>query len=483
MRNAFAQVASTFAIGLVVLAGCGGGGAGGGGTTVARDATGRVVHTAGGAAVSEEAHSRWQEGLRLFTQYEGQGWNEARCTEASEKFEEAADAQGGRFAEALYMAGVALDRCGQRAPALGFYNRALSANERFCKARVAVGISQSEAGSAGGTEAMATFQRAVRDDNQCTEGYVNLAIVQRRSGNPDQVRESLNNLRRALAIDAQYLPAFNEMAQLYLDQAAADPQRLGLAEVVCRQAQQINRDYAPIYNTWGLINVRQGNIIGALAKFERAYTLDNTMFEAFMNFGEITLGFRGYEDANRAFARAVELRPRDYDAHIGYGAALRGLRQIEQAKAQYEAAREIDGNRPEAYFNLALLSHDYMSGSVADLNHATELYNQFLGKAGANPRYATTVEEVRRRCPDIPPSTTGHRRRRGRQTCRPGRLQNIVRALDAMRMMAENTAAAARIQAAAAERERQQQQQQQQTPTPTPTPTPAPTPAPNPGRR
>jgi len=100
---------------------------------------------------------------------------------------------------------------------------------------------------------------------------------------------------------------------------------LDLAEVVCRQAQLIDGNYAPIYNTWGLINVRQGNIIAGLAKFQRAFTLDANMFEAYMNFGELTLSFRGYEDAARAFERATQLQPTNYDAWLGLGAAQRGM--------------------------------------------------------------------------------------------------------------------------------------------------------------
>ena len=45
---------------------------------------------------------------------------------------------------------------------------------------------------------------------------------------------------------------------------------LDLAEVVCRQAQLINANYAPIYNTWGLIDVRKENVFDALRKFEKA---------------------------------------------------------------------------------------------------------------------------------------------------------------------------------------------------------------------
>ena len=49
-----------------------------------------------------------------------------------------------------------------------------------------------------------------------------------------------------LAIDAQYLDAFNQMALLFLGRAQDNKKMLDLAAVVCRQAQLINPNYAPI---------------------------------------------------------------------------------------------------------------------------------------------------------------------------------------------------------------------------------------------
>jgi tetratricopeptide (TPR) repeat protein len=314
---------------------------------------------------------------------------------------------------------------------MSFYNQALEANQTLCKARAAVGLDHMEHGREA--QAVTAFERAIRDDAQCTEAYVNLAVLQRGRGGA-QVQEALNNLRRALAIEASYLPAFNEMALLYLGQAAENPRALDLAGVVCRQAQQIDNAYAPIYNTWGLVNMTKGNIIEALRLFERARSLDGNMFEAHMNFGQITLSFRGYEDARNAFGRAVELRPRDYDAVIGLGAALRGLNQTEEARTRYEAAIQIDANRPEAYFNLGILYQDYMSGGVPDMNRAKGYYEQFLAKAGQAPGFQTNVEAVQRRCRVQQP--TG-RRRHGRQDCRPGRLQNIQTTVEALEAAAE----------------------------------------------
>lgn len=202
---------------------------------------------------------------------------------------------------------------------------------------------------------------------------------------------------------------------------------LDLAEVVCRQAQLINGNYAPIYNTWGLINMQQGNIIAALAKFERAFQLDATLFEAYMNFGEITLGFRGYDDAAGAFQQATTLRPQSYDAFIGLGAAKRGLQDPDAAEAAYRAAIAIDANRPEAYFNLGLLYQDYRDGAEPTLRQAQDFYRQFTSHAGSDAVFAPAVDAVNHHCPDTCPTPPGgsHSRRRRVTTCAMGRIQQI----------------------------------------------------------
>ena len=50
-------------------AGCGGGGAGDG--DVATGEGGNVIRTAGGAAVSEEAHNHWVEAIAMFRRNDG----------------------------------------------------------------------------------------------------------------------------------------------------------------------------------------------------------------------------------------------------------------------------------------------------------------------------------------------------------------------------------------------------------------------------
>ncbi|MBI2894771.1 MAG: tetratricopeptide repeat protein [Deltaproteobacteria bacterium] len=383
-------------IALLLSAGCGGGS-----ENVRVNTGGAGPRTTGGTHVSAAASEAFSDAVQAWRQSASAGWNQERCESVAEKFKTAAEEnQGGRFVEAWFNAGLAYAQCNQtQGQAVAMFNKALEVNQNYAPARVQLGLIANREGRSG--EAFSSFQRAIQGDAQSVEAYVNLAILQRQRAQGSDLQEAQQNLRRALAVDAQYVPAFNQLALLYLDDAERNPQMLKLANVVCKQATTIDPNYAPVYNTWGLIRVREGNIVGALANFERAFTLNDRFFEAYMNFGSITLSFRGYEDAKKAFSKAKGLSPRSYDARIGLGVALRGLDQIEQAEAEYNGAREMDSGRPDSYFNLGLLYQDYKSGSIPDFQRAKSYFGDFVSHASGRQAYGSMVEQAQQRMRNI----------------------------------------------------------------------------------
>ena len=368
---------------------------------------------------TREVIDRWDRAAAIFTRLDAAGtWDGEACQAALSAFEEVNTASGGRSARAVYMAGLISVRCSNDAGAQALYRRALELDPSLCEARVGLGAAELSAGR--GEAARQAFEEAVRRDNQCAPAYVNLAILQGEI--PEQREAALANLRRALAVRADYLPALDRMALIYLAQAEERPELLELAEVVCRQAQLIDPDYASLYNTWGLIDVEQGELTSAAAKFARAMELDDRSFEAHMNFGQITLSQRAYDDAARAFARARELSPSSYDAALGLGVASRGLRDPERAEAMYRAALALDAARPEAYFDLAVLYQEHREGSAGELRQALDFLRQFVERARGADRFASTLREVTRWCAEP-------RRARRAPACASGRAQNIVTAL------------------------------------------------------
>ncbi len=409
----------------LMIASCGGGGGGSSGGTVtaanaARGAGGEIIRSAaGGQAVSATANQHFERGTAAFRQHDeansGRGdWNEGACNEVAGIFEQAANAQpNGAFPEAWFNRAMAFERCNLRDRQREALERSIRAarGNKYCRAQAQLGVMQVRAGQ---TEpALNTFQTAIRDDQNCVEAYTNAAAILRERNrpaasptDPSDRQQAVNYIRQALARDDRHIPALNQLALVYLQDAGDDSrsQRLFLAGIVCSQAVQVVsqhsaevpaeiRSYvADVYNTWGLVNIKIGQIIRALENFRRASTLNPNLYEAFINYGTINLNFRGYEEARGAFARAVELRPNEYDAHIGLGVALRGLGQIPQAQAEYDRAKALDANRPDAYYNLALLNMSYMGNEEDDLVRAQGLFREFQTKVNAsgNPgRYAS----------------------------------------------------------------------------------------------
>ncbi|MCX7809006.1 MAG: tetratricopeptide repeat protein, partial [Deltaproteobacteria bacterium] len=113
----------------------------------------------------------------------------------------------------------------------------------------------------------------------------------------------------------------------------------------------------------------------------------------------------------------------------------------------YEKARQLNPDRPEAYFNLGVLYQDYRDGSEASLNQATQYFRDFLQKAGNRPEYGAAVDAVSRRCAT---EQRGQQKRRRwqRGTCQMGRLQQIETSIQLMREAAQMQAEMNRLQGA-----------------------------------
>jgi tetratricopeptide (TPR) repeat protein len=393
---------------IVIAAGCGPKGAGGGGGK-------KGGFKGGGGAgtgmpqeeISAAAKETFQTAVDEYNMHESaKDWTPEACKKVAGLFEDASNEQPSGLAAAIFNAGLAFKRCGDDGEAQARFKQSLQMDPNYSPPRIMLGNYAFEAGDEAKAEKM--YQDAIKGAPlalETVEAYVNLAQIQRVKPSGDKAKnqdEALKNLRRALAIDAQSMPAFTEMAYLYLDVAEKEKAKLALAEVVCVQAVKLDPNYAPIYNVWGLLKMRQGEIIDALKYFEKAYTLEPKMFEAYINFGSITIGFRGYEDAKDVFSKALDIKPDNYDAIINLGVALRGLEDYSGAEKQYLKALDLDKTRPEAYFNMGVLYQDYYldkagASGYENFQQAIEWYNKFKSRVGGKKGYEKYAEDADKR--------------------------------------------------------------------------------------
>ena len=432
---------------LATVLGCGGGG------PEPETPVGKARAAAPAVAVSQAAESRFNQALDAFNAHDKAGdWSDPVCSEVAKTFEAAASEQkGGSLPAATYNAGLAYQRCGDDKDAKTHFQQALAEDSKNSYSRAQLALYQYKTDN-NEDAAIAALQQAVLDAQfQNVPALTDLAMFQMQrdsaeggQGCKDDAECAKQNLQRALAIDDGYMPAFNQLALLYFQVAKkragavkssrkgrsmatnasiakrADVQQLELAALVCSQAIRKNPSYAPIHNTAGLIQNELGQINGAVAEFAQAAKLDPHFFEAQMNYAAVNLSFRGFEQAQGAYQKALEMRPNDYDAHLGLALALRGQindsnydKEVAAVQGELDACKKIDEARPDVYYNEGILTQEYKAkagggkdATTVALNQAKGIFQKFVDRASGKPEYDGAVKRSKERMQDIDDTIT-----------------------------------------------------------------------------
>ncbi len=436
----------------VGASGCGGAAssAAGKSTLPAQQRSGKT--SASGAEISKQAAQGYKQALDEFLKHDqAYDWAPATCKASAEAFigvsKRQEDDAGKPLPEALYNAGLAYMRCGLEAEAAAQFQAATKAGQGFHRARSQMALFEYKK-TGNINAAISSLEQIIRDAKfQNVEALVSVAALQMERGNEQEDADGANdlerakkNIQRALAIDDSFMPAMNQLAIYYMEQAKrkvggegqgqgrrrgglavasatraqANRQQLELAWLVASQGAKIDPKYAPLYNTAGLIQVELHDYNGAVKSFGRARQLDPNFFEAHMNYAAVSLSFRGFAEADKAYRDALRLEPKDYEAHLGLALALRG--QIDDsnydtflAEAQKHLAecKQIDPNRVEAYYNEAILTQEYeakggeTAKTIPALKQAVVKYREFISKARGKPGYGEAVKRSGERAKDI----------------------------------------------------------------------------------
>jgi tetratricopeptide (TPR) repeat protein len=412
---------------------------------------------AAAAPVQRAAQERFNTALDVLNGHDKTNdWTDQACLDSAKAFEVAASAQSnGKFPEATYDAGLSYQRCNNDKEAKAHFQQALADDPKFHFARAQLALYQYKA-DANVDAAITALEQAVNDANfQNVPALVDLAMFQMlrdsdsvgaNCKSKDQDLKDFDcaklNLQRALAIDDGYMPAFNQLALYYFGSAKkkagsgrkfgrtiatnaamgkrGDVQQLELAALVCSQAVRKTKNYAPIHNTSGLILNELGQVNTAVKEFQAAAQMDPHFFEAQMNLAAINLSFRGFDKAEAAYRKALEMHPNDYDAHLGLALALRGQiddsnydKQVAAVQGELDACKKIDAARPDSYFNEGILTQEYKAKGAGGTDKAVVVYGQakevfqnFLEKASDKPEYAGAVKKTKERIQDIDDTVT-----------------------------------------------------------------------------
>jgi len=436
---------SKFALIALVLAStaCGGGG----GTKQSKKVKDPSSHKdTAGNVVSKKAAMGFKEALDAFAAQEKSGaWAAAECKGVADKFiaasKEQRSAGGNELPEAVYNAGLSHQRCGDDTNAIAYFEQAVQVDRGFHRAQAQLALYKYKK-NGNIDAAISELDSIIREAKyQNTEGLVALASLQMVRGaktggqgcNDDLACAHLN-LQRALALDDSFMPAFNQLALYYLEQARGgagrtkgtlvvsgqsgrkiNKQRLDLAALVASQAQKKNPNYAPIHNTTGLILVELENYNGAVKAFKNATRLNPKFFEAQMNYAAVNLSFRGFGEAEKAYRAALSQRPDTYEAHLGLALSLRGAiddtnfqKNVTEAQKHLDEAKKLEPSRPEAFYNEAILAQEYKAkragsdeATFAEFNKAIAQYQSFISKAQGKAGFEQAVKRSEARIQDM----------------------------------------------------------------------------------
>ena len=409
------------------------------------------VKTGEGTVVSEAAANKFNDGLKALADHDKAGdWSEGSCQSTSQLFLDAAKENGDKeFNEAIYNAGLAQQRCKKDTEAKALFKQVLDKDAKFHRARVQLALyAFAESGEKNVDAAIAEMRQAAIVDAQFknVEALVNLGMFYIKRNNKiadqdgkDDLMRAKKYIQSALAVDDGFMPAFNQLAILYLEVAKEqaghdskkshtagrsargakekkiDTQALELAALVCSQAIRKNPKYAPVHNTAGMIQVELGNLNSAVSEFDAARRLDPSFFEAQMNYAAVNMQFRGFLQADEAYRAALKMRPNDYDAHLGLALAIRGAtddsnfdKNVKEAGEELAKAKSLAPDRPETYYNEAILTQEYRAKSggggkaaEGELLNAKKLFGDFIAKAGSSNDFADAVKRSKDRMRDI----------------------------------------------------------------------------------
>lgn len=313
-------------------------------------------------------------------------------------------AQAPKLTEAKFNQGAALMQCGQTKKAEAVFRELLQKHPKHGQALNNLGMIAFNRGQT--STAIDFFQKAAAV--KASGGYANLAMLDRDkalNGDTRALKEAVDNIHRALAVDSSNISAYEMLATVIYDHAKNKSQ-LEIARLIIVQALKLDPKHAPLYNLQGLVLLKMDEVTRALKQFRQAVAINPKLIESHMNIGAITLSFRDYKNAENAFKTVLAsdkaTQKMKIDATVGLGVAYRGQRKYKAALAEYEKAQKLAPGDAGIAYNIGILIQDYMfDASNPDAAIATlERAKGYLQKY-ADAKHRKRRKDVLRRLKNI----------------------------------------------------------------------------------
>ena len=208
------------------------------------------------------------------------------------------------------------------------------------------------------------------------EYYLQLANAWRESGKPDW---AIPVYEEALRRSPYSVVALQNMALCRMslrEQGRA-------VEILKRALETASRD-AVSWDLLGTAYVEQGKIPDALAAFQKAIELDDTMPEGYNSLGGVLLQTRDLARSEPALRKAVALDPNYEQAHNNLANLLSISGHFDEARYHFETALRVRPNNAEARYDYAV--------ALAGASRRDEAQQQLETALQSDPNSANTHE-------------------------------------------------------------------------------------------
>lgn len=282
-------------------------------------------------------------------------------------------------------AGVWFERAGEDGRAAAAYEAALREKPDFVEASHDLTRLRIRTGRAAEAEADLRARLARFPLTPLRDQLIEAVAAQGRLG------EAEAEARAVLRTAEQDAPAMVSLASVYYA-----GKRFELAKMVLENARQVHPEDPAVWNKLAFVELALGNRPQALEDLRKAAGLREDYPEAHVNYGTLLVESEDFAGARKELELAVKYAPSSPEAWLGLGNALRGEGRFEEAARAYQRALGLDPKMAEAQWGLAVLFLDVETPAVPTLERlerALGYLDRYAAAGGDDPHLAAYRKE------------------------------------------------------------------------------------------
>jgi tetratricopeptide (TPR) repeat protein len=254
-----------------------------------------------------------------------------------------------------------------------------------------------------------TMMQAVTETNLATALYEN-----------GRVDEALEHYRRAIELQPDYAPAFNNMGVSLVQKGRLDDGVIAYERAIALRPDYPEAHYnladarlkqnrpdaaatqlqvvlkslpesVEAHNNLGIALATEGRLQDAVSEFNQSLRIDPRSAKAHRNLADVLATLGRQNEAVEHFRRAIEIEPGDGALHYDFGSVLLEAQRFSEAAAEFRLALKLTPDSFEAHNNLgiALASQGRLEEAIGEFRLALKLQPQ---SADARRNLASALE-------------------------------------------------------------------------------------------